>query len=301
MFDDSGALFMNGVIAAYDEYVGKRDERKSGRDQHLRAAVGLATALFHFREHLPAHLAKSRRDIEVACPDYRLIADVVNATKHAQVTQNTPQGTSLIASADDVQEVVAITLFEDTEGTYSDVQTFIMARCSEGTSRNLDLALTNVLNFWSGFLSLAGIVTYPQVPAPLTPGVRFIQRKDIKSLDYNVLNTIRFRSKIQILKFDATKGCAEPIDLKDAQVVMRIFKAPSIVDITVTIPKRGEVTVPIELSEAQANNLYRLKMETDREAFMKAIFEERANEILQKAAVAFQEKAEATPSPNITA
>jgi hypothetical protein len=302
MFDDLGALFMNSVIAAHDEYVIKRDERKSGRDQHLRAAIGLATALFHIREHLPAQLAKSRRDIEAACPDYRLIADVANATKHAQVERRTPQGTSLIASADDVQEVVAITLFEDAQGIYSDFQTLIMAKCSDGTKRNLDLALTNALNFWSGFLSQAGIVTYPQVPVPLTPGVRFIQRKDTKSVEFDVLNTIRFRSNMQILKFDATKGYAEPMDLKDAQIVMRVFKPrPIIVDITVSIPQQGEVTVPIELSDAQTINFYRLKMETDKQAFMKAIFEERANEIIQKAAIAFQEKAEATRSPDMTA
>ena len=294
MFDDLGALFMNNVIAAYDEYVVKRDAKKSGRDQHLRAAVELATALFHFREQLPIQLAQSQSDVETACPDYRLIADVANATKHAQLTRQPPQRALLITSADKVQELVAITLFEDPEGTYSDAQTVIIANCSNGTIHNLDLALTSVLNFWSGLLSQARVITYPQVVTPPIPGTRLIQRKDAKSVDLELLNTIRFRGAMQILKFDATKGYAEPMDLSSKQFEMRIYKPPNIIDITASIPEHGKVTVSIELPDAQAIALHRLKAGADKAAFMKSVFQERAEEILQKVAAAMQGKAELT-------
>ena len=292
MFDDLGALFMNSVVAAYDDYVAKRDATKSGRDKHLRAAIELATALFHFREHLPAQLAKSRTDVETACPDYRLIADVANATKHAQLTKPTPQGPPLVTSADDVQEVIATTLYEDAEGTYSNSQMFISVKCTDGTNRNLDAALTNVLNYWSGILSQAGIVKYPHVLAPLKPGGRFVARKDAKSPDLEILNTICFRGAIQVLKFDPAKGYAEPMDLSGARVEMRIYKPPNIIDITATIPEHGEVTVPVELPDDQAIALHRMKSDTEKQAFIHKVFESRAEEILKKVATALQEKPE---------
>ncbi len=291
MFDDLGALFMNSVVAAYDDYVAKRDATKSGRDKHLRAAIELATALFHFREHLPAQLAKSRKDVETACPDYRLIADVANAAKHAQLTNPTPQGAPLVTSANDVQEVIATTLYEDAEGTYSDSQTFIYVKCTDGTNRNLDAALTNVLNYWSDILLQAGIVKYPQVLAPLKPGGCFVARKDAKSPDLEILNTIRFRGTIQVLKFDPAKGYAEPMDLSGASAVMRIYKPTNIIDITAALPGHREVTIPVQLSDDQAIALHRMKSDTEKQAFMQKVFESRAEEIFKKVATALQEKA----------
>ena len=57
MFDNLAVTFYNNVVAAYDEYVAHRDLPEAGRDKHLRTAVAAATALYHFREHLPASLS----------------------------------------------------------------------------------------------------------------------------------------------------------------------------------------------------------------------------------------------------
>ena len=196
-----------------------------------------------------------------------------------------------MTSAVDVQEVIASTQYEDAEGSYSDWQTFVSVKCTDGTNRNLDAALVNVLNYWSGILSQAGILKYPQILAPLKPGERFVARKDAKSPHFKILNTIRWKGVMQFLKFDPAKGCSEPMDLTGLDVRMRIYKPPNIIDITATIPEHGQVTVPIELPDNQAISLHRIKSDAERQAFVQKVFESRAEEIFKKVATALQEKA----------
>jgi len=92
MFDDVAAQFHEAILNACQDYVKVRDGDTSGRSQHMRAALDLATHLFHFREHLPEEHALSRMQVSTACPDYRLIADVANALKHGGLDRPTREG-----------------------------------------------------------------------------------------------------------------------------------------------------------------------------------------------------------------
>ncbi len=86
MFDDVAALFHENVIVAYQEYIRARTSRVAGRSQDLRLALSAAAALYHFREHLPKNLRRSRVELEKACADYGLLGDIVNASKHGELT-----------------------------------------------------------------------------------------------------------------------------------------------------------------------------------------------------------------------
>jgi hypothetical protein len=99
LFDDLPSLFYHNVISAYDDYVAVRDGNTSGRSGHTRTALEAATALFHFREHLAGPHAKTRAQVVADCPDYRLVADVVNVTKHGTLTRPTSEGPPLVDSA----------------------------------------------------------------------------------------------------------------------------------------------------------------------------------------------------------
>jgi glyoxylase-like metal-dependent hydrolase (beta-lactamase superfamily II) len=81
-FDDLPSLFYQDVVSTYDEYVAARDGDTAGRCHQTRTALDAAAALFHFREHLPQRYKKTRAEVAADCPDYRLVADVTNATKH---------------------------------------------------------------------------------------------------------------------------------------------------------------------------------------------------------------------------
>src|SRR5258708_2384538 len=110
----------------------------AGRNKVLRAAVEAATALFHFREHLPASLARTRSQAFLECADYRLIADVTNVTKHKILTRSTSEGAPLVSSADAIHELIVITRYEDEAGEYLDARVQVVVDCDDGTTRNLD-------------------------------------------------------------------------------------------------------------------------------------------------------------------
>ncbi len=148
MFDDLPSLFHHNVVSAYDRYASVRDGDISGGDRHTRAALEAATALFHFREHIPVQHKKNRKQVVVECPDYRLVADVTNAAKHRTVDRDTSEGPPLVRSAEDIEETTIIVRYQDDQGDYTDARTLVFINCSDGVRRNLDTALTNVMNYW---------------------------------------------------------------------------------------------------------------------------------------------------------
>jgi len=73
MFDDLNAYFYENVVASFEEYISTKKSNKSGRSRDLRIAVNAASALFHLREHLPDSNQLSEKEIELLCPDYKII------------------------------------------------------------------------------------------------------------------------------------------------------------------------------------------------------------------------------------
>ena len=116
MFDDLPSLFYQDVVSTYD--VAARDGNTAGRSHQTRTALDAAAALFHFREHLPQRYKKTRAEVVADCPDYRLVADVTNATKHRVLDRDTSEGPPIVTAAEDVEEVTVITRYEDEQGEY---------------------------------------------------------------------------------------------------------------------------------------------------------------------------------------
>lgn len=96
MFDDIAAYYHEAVVAAFVEYRDTSKNGLAGRSRDLRGALAAASALFHLREHLPSPIALSRAAVERLCPDYALLGDVVNASKHKSLLNNTPHGAPLV-------------------------------------------------------------------------------------------------------------------------------------------------------------------------------------------------------------
>jgi hypothetical protein len=293
VFDDLPSLFYHNVVSAYDQDVSVRDANTSGRNRHTRAALEAATALFHFREHLPRQDAKTRAQAVTECPDYRLVADVVNATKHRTLVRDTSEGPPLVRSAEDIEEVTTVVRYQDEQGDYTDARTLVFANCSDGVRRNLDTALTNVLNYWGGELKRLGIISeYVPRSALELPGIRFVPRAEARANNKEIVRGLRFKQMVQLMTFDPAKGCAVPMDLTDAKLEYRIYKPRYSVDIAVNAPSLDEpIRCSIELTEEQSFAVAALKTDAERTSFINAVMMERREEINKAIATTLEARA----------
>jgi hypothetical protein len=280
LFDDLASLFVHNVASAYEDYVAVRDGNASGRSRHIHTALELANALYHFREHLPQQYAKTRAQVVADSPDYRLVADVTNVTKHRLLTRSTSEGPPLVNSAEDIEERTILTQYEDDQGEYTDARTTVFVDCSDGITRNLDTALTNVLNYWGGELKRWGILDYVPRVLPKPPGAQFIPRSEARAFNLEMIKGLRWKQTWQLMKFDVSKGRSESVDLSGSKIEFKIYKPRYSVDIVATPPGGGEpISCSIDLTEEQSFALHALKTDAERKAFINAALVERQREI----------------------
>src|SRR5690349_14807860 len=103
MFDDLLSYYNETVVAAFVEYRDSRTDGMAGRSVDLRAALAAASALYHFREHLPHPLQQN--DIIRVCADYEILGDVVNAAKHRKLD---PRRHRLLIDAENIFEEIIL-------------------------------------------------------------------------------------------------------------------------------------------------------------------------------------------------
>ena len=89
MISDLKAYFIETVLHNYCKYVKLRKSRKIGRRNDLTAAVNISTILYHLRKYLPEDKGKLDEEWELICPDFELLRDVVNLSKHSKITRYT--------------------------------------------------------------------------------------------------------------------------------------------------------------------------------------------------------------------
>jgi hypothetical protein len=234
MFDDVAALFHENVTIAYQDYIRGRTSTVAGRSQDLRLAINAATAIYHFREHLPEKVRPSRTQLEKKCSDYGLLGDVVNASKHGELTQRTPR----VRRANDIQEMVVLTEYMDEQGTYCDSEKIISVKLTDGSTRELGEILTTVLNFWLSELHELNIL--PKLnPFALPTKAKPVSRKESESPNLEMIRGVRFKQRWQLMRYDYETGSTKPIDLTGAVGKFRIYK-PAEVDLVLTHDKTGK-------------------------------------------------------------
>lgn len=283
MFDDIEAIFYNQLVLKYDSYRTLRKSRVVGNDQLIIAATECATALFHFREHIPNADRKTRSQVVSECQDYRLVADVCNASKHSSLTRPTSEGPPLVQSAQDIYELLITTRFQDAKGDYTDSEALVNVKCSDGVTRCLDDALVGTLNYWGNELQRLGIRNFSPFEKQLYPGTHFVSREDALSASFVVTQGQRFQSRQQILIFDDAVGYAKPMDLTGSKVGMSIYEPIRSIDITATPPGGGEgVSFSINLNDEQSLRFLRLDSDADRNIFLEEIAVEEQEQISVK-------------------
>jgi hypothetical protein len=231
----------------------------------------LASALFHFREHLDPIASISRSQAASHCPDYDLIADIANASKHAHLTRGTPQ----IGAASSLKERIVIVEYEDDGGSYRHAQKQVYAKLSDGTERDLFEIATSVINYWGNELVRLGIIkAFKQFPAPIAAGSCFVPRAEARGIDFEIVRGVRFKQEFQMLRFDSIKGQSVPVDLTGHKLQFRIYKPAMCIALTFKNDVSGEEReFEIALTESQSTALNSLQTGEDQNAYIQEIID----------------------------
>lgn len=284
MFDDLTAYYHENVVASYAAYRDLNKDGIAGRSRDLRVALTAASALFHFREHLP-NVAPTRGQIEKLCPDYALLGDVVNASKHKSLTGNTPHGAPLVNDAESLSERILLIDYEDEEGVYKYTAKTVIVNLIDGSERNLLEVLTNVINFWEQHLTSLGTISEARV-FRFDPPVRARTRAECAEnrLDFELVQGHRFRQSMQMLRFNNVTRQAEPIDLTGSEVKVRIYKPKFEVDVFLIHDATGkEFKKTITLSESDSLEFAKLASDAEKQAFVNNLTE--AKDALRQLAI----------------
>lgn len=272
MFDDVAAYFYENVLLAYLEYDKVRKNKLLGQSRDLRLAINAAIALYHFKEHLPKDVQRVPDEMSLACPDYPLLGDVVNAAKHGHLTRGNP----LIKEADDVFEELIITQYEDDKGVYWDTKKAVTINLIDGSRRDMFEILTNVLNFWSTELHHLGIIEHERhfdIPDSAIPPRR--SESGASPLDLEIVQGVRFRMKSRLLKYNPSTGIAEPIDTTGSKMTMKMHK-PAELTFSLVHKKTGkEISRTIEVDDKLWSDFQKLGSEEERKSFVTKLAEER--------------------------
>src|SRR5688500_15443443 len=133
MTEDLAFYFHENVLVPYEHYRQIATTPTAGRRSDTRAALVVGTALYHLREHIPSQRRRTRAGIAKLCPDYDLLGDIVNLSKHKTLTKGPP---SKILSLEDMQEQVLFTEYRDAAGAYTHAAKRIVLKLADGSTRS---------------------------------------------------------------------------------------------------------------------------------------------------------------------
>ena len=272
MFDDLVAYYHEDVVDAFVSYRDKSGDGIAGRSRDLRGALIAATALFHFREHLPQK-TPSRAEIETQCPDYALLGDIVNAAKHKTVNNMTPHGPPLVNDATQLGEQIVITEYEDEAGIYRYSQKFVIVRLHDGREKNLLDVLTNVINFWEKYLHSLGVLAEARTFKHENL-VRARSRTECEEnrLNFELVQGQRFLQTMRLMRFNNATGKAEPIDLTGSKINFRIYRPKYEIELTLRHDATGkEFNRTVTLSEDESTVLAELNSDSERQEYINTL------------------------------
>lgn len=248
MFDDIATLFREQVCEAYLDYRTIRESPESGISADLRAATQLCVALYHFREHFEPVHPYSRCDVENLCPDYRLVGDVTNATKHRQLDRGKP----LLRDASSIREVIVITVFEDDEGDYMDFRKVVFVDQIDGSVRDVFEAGTNVMNFWGRELVRYSIrKSFTEFPLPDRPGSKFLARSEVKGFALKAIQGVGLTKLFETQRFNPNAEKSEPLEVRSLKLSVLRPMVEVEVCIDLADGRRGGISAKVTRKQAE--------------------------------------------------
>lgn len=263
MFSDISAFFFEQVVPAFSEYVEARQGAVLGRSRDTIRVQAAASALYHIRERLPKSHSMTRERVEALCPDYGLLGDIANLSKHHFLTGKTPHGAPLISKYSDLCEALYITLYQDSDGDYRLEEKHIIANLVDGTSRNVLSVLVKVINFWHDYLYKIGAIPcrhYYEGVIPSEPRSREWVNNAPK-IALELVRGLRYQPPIICFnRYNYETSRIEPISLTEvAKVSMSVHStSPPTIKLEMTHPLSTSTLtdfVPLTTEDVDAINL----------------------------------------------
>lgn len=259
MFDDLEALFYENALAAYNALCESLDSDSAGESTDLRLAVNAATALYHLREHFPEALQKSCDELTTRCPDYGLLGDIANASKHGQLDRGTPR----LTSAQDIAEDIVITEYQDEHGPYRHAHKEVVVKLIDGSIRNVKDVLMNVLNMWVGEFHTIGLLKRFE-PIEAKPFTIPARQSSNEGAPYGlrVIQGVRFAGRFRFEKYNYEMQRIEALDITNHSYSFSIYEPSYAIDIMLTNNATGErFTRTVKLSKDDNRELSHLDTE----------------------------------------
>lgn len=263
MDSDLKTFFYENVILPYKNYLKIKANSISGENIDRTVGLQAATALYHFREHLPLDKRQSHASLMHKCRDYDLLGDIVNLSKHSGSNKSSK---SKILSLDNIVEIVISTEYQDKEGVYTDIEKDVLLQLEDGSNRYLSEILSNVYQMWTSFFSEQLNITFK----PLVKVKKGLPKRSRKSnkLDLKMVNGNESKKCFKFYKYNYEKEIAEPIDLKDKDIQLNVYVPQYSIHLSIPNPKTGEIkSWEVKVDDKQKVKIERLKTREEKFIF----------------------------------
>lgn len=255
MFANARKFYVENVLPSYQDFIEHRESNDWGENQLLRKGIVAATSLFHLREHIPTNIKPSKANLKSQYPDYGLIADIANVSKHHELTSDNPQ----ISNASQIYESLRLIEFTDKQGEYVAPQLEVYVKLDNGTEIKLINILYNVMSIWRDVLDNLGIIN--QTPLEPLKNDFPISREEANKRRPNlrIRQGEEYQWQLRMEKYNYNKRITESIDLTGKNFQFRIRKLPENAPISIHITNPGisvdfEVDFDIPLSKEQTKH-----------------------------------------------
>lgn len=250
MYEKLHTYFHDHVLKAYGDFFDAQNKKSAGQSSDLIVANHAATALYHFREHFPDSIRKSWKQLEQICPDYRLIGNVANASKHDELTRHEP----LIKNADSVFEVLISTVYKDEQGEYMNGEKAVFVQLLDGTERNVLEVATNVMNMWCDELHACGVLKnkkHFEIKRKAVP----TRQESSNNIDLNFTRGVGAKLQFRLQRYNYDTLAIEPVDLTGTDPKMRIYEKLYTADFRLVGQDGEYVLFEIQINDKQRKQL----------------------------------------------
>jgi hypothetical protein len=235
MFDDLSGYFHENILASYQQYAEAAKNNEAGLNNDLRLALHAATALYHFREHIPKPHQKTRQQLTTDCADYELLGDIVDVAKH-RTLRNTNRH---VIAAEAISEVIVLTQYEDEDGPYFIGSKAIDVHLQNGARRDLSEILNNVLNMWFTELHRLGVLKEHHQFCPTNKDIPTRRSESgAAQTDLEMRRGVRWNLAWRLQQYNYETGQAEPMrDVESA--TFKVYKPSPRLDASINVMRDG--------------------------------------------------------------
>jgi len=271
MTDDVFLYFAQTILSHYNKYVEEKFNKRFGQNTDQDSALIIAGMLYHFRERLPKSWNISSKYLVSVQPDYELLGDIVNVSKHNSLDVRRPQykiRSPLVLTAEDIKQVTLLIEYEDDKGVYYDHDKCVFATLNTGMQRDVYPILNNVLNMWINELNRRKVLNNMQAVPLKSIGVP-PRMKDTGAgkLDLSVLQNAPMKSVFHMMKYNYQTGNLDPKTI-EGKMSLTLYEIPQH-DVEVTYKSKDGLVINknMKIGDLDYQHLISLETSIEQQAF----------------------------------